>query len=246
VLVRHVAHVAGVDLPLGTEQTVPVHGPPSRLHGTIGIERGSRNDANERGGVVAVALRQTVRAGVEPVARRAVARQIVRHGERACQAASDALVDIVLDLRDAERGRLTGERLERVVADLQHPLRQAPLARDREVPRQIEIAVVDAGPVQRLEDVLHVRAAILDRGVVGLRAVAVGTERVTGLDRGAGRVLQASEGHDDVVLFAEVHRWAHDQRTLVRVRHRLVQLRPVRDAPAGCRVEQNDRCRGTQ
>jgi hypothetical protein len=37
---------------------------------------------------------------------------------------------------------------------------------------------------------------------------------VPGLDRAAGRVLEASQRHDDVMALAEAHRRPHDERPL--------------------------------
>ena len=55
-----------------------------------------------------------------------------------------------------------------------------------------------------------------------------------------------SQPHDDAVALAEVHRRAHDERALVGGGRALVELGPVRDAPSGRGVEQDDRRVGVE
>ena len=50
-----------------------------------------------------------------------------------------------------------------------------------------------------------------------------------------------SQPHDDAVALAEVHSRAHDERVLVGGGRTLIELGPVRDAPSGRGVEQDDR-----
>jgi hypothetical protein len=75
----------------------------------------------------------------------------------------------VLHRPDGESGRAAldlpvgqirvSEPPERVIADVQHPLGQATLAGDGEVPGQVEIVPLDPGLLERREDVLHLPEA---------------------------------------------------------------------------------------
>ena len=57
------------------------------------------------------------------------------------------------------------ELREGVVAHEERPLAQVALARDREVPGQVERLALDARPLERAEDALHVRPPRVDGGV---------------------------------------------------------------------------------
>ena len=137
-------------------------------------------------------LREAVLSGVERVSGPAVAGEVVRHRERSRHPARHAFVHVVLDLGDLERRCAVAKILERVVADVQHPLGEVALARDSEVPGEKEVIPLHPGAVEGLEGVLHVRPPLLDSRVRRLRPVAVGAERFAGLDRGTGAILEPS------------------------------------------------------
>jgi hypothetical protein len=111
---------------------------------------------------VRVAVRRLV---VEGGARRAaVLVEPARDLEGAGDVARDAGIGVRLHVVDVEGGRVPGhlvvgevlvaEAVERRVADAKEVPREALGASDREVPRHVEVAPVDAGLLQDVEDVL--------------------------------------------------------------------------------------------
>ena len=86
-------------------------------------------------------------------------------------------VDLVLDLRDDERGRRRAEAREGVVADVEQALGEVARARDREVPGEVEVAARDAGGRERRRRGLSMCGRRASLAVSpGGRVVAVGEE----------------------------------------------------------------------
>ena len=91
VLVRHRAHVVGVDL-ARRYRGARARTAPGALRGVGRIERRAWDAAGERGGRGAVPLGQSALVEREPPAGSASVRQVARHGHRAIHPAGDAVV----------------------------------------------------------------------------------------------------------------------------------------------------------
>ena len=227
---------------------MPVHGGARGRHGRGAVDaRGARDVADEPRLEVAVSGRQPVGSGVEPRARGTGAGEVVRDGERAGDPTEDLVVDPVLHRGDGERRRVAvADRGEGVVADVEHPLGEVALAGDGEVPRQVEVAPTDAGVAQRGEQVLEVRAALLDRRAERRDPVAVQAEGAAGRDHRAGCVAQVAQRDDEPVPLGEVARGPDDQhRTLGGIGLR-VELREEGLPLTGGGVEEHDRLVGIE
>ena len=118
------------------------------------------------------------------------------------------------NVRHGERRRVRAEAREPVVADEEHALREAPAARHREVPGEIEVVAGHAGRRERREDGLHVRAARFLHRVARRDVVAVGEEVGVGCEDRAARVLHVAERHDVGRPLVEVDRGMDDHRAL--------------------------------
>ena len=76
------------------------------------------------------------------------------------------------------------ELREGVVAHVEHPLREVPLARDREVPREVEVVAGDPRVLEHREDVLvEVRLA---RGVGAAAVRKAANSAPASIDRAVG------------------------------------------------------------
>ncbi len=253
VLVRHRLHVARVDLCGPAEQAVAVERDARRWRRGR-VKRRARDVAHERRARHAHPARQPAPVEAEAAARRARLREVARHRDVALDLARDAVVlgwGVVGDRVDEDGRRLAehlevlqvgvAERLEGVVADVEHAARQAALARNGEVPREVEAAALDAGLLQRLEHPLEALPALLDRPRPGADAVAIDAESAPCADRLPARVLQVAEGDDVALTLLEVARRADDQHAVLRLLRVRVELDPDRMPLARAGIDDDDR-----
>ena len=213
-----IALIAGGHLARAAEQPVPVERGPRRAHRRP-VDCGTRDEAGEvRDRRVAGDRLRDRGAGPvgEARARRAAGRvQVARHGEVAVDLACDLVVLAALAAVAAARGVVGRARSPRTGARSPGPggprgwCRRAPrkrrrgccsarsaqvaLARDREVPGEIQVPGPDSGMPERHQDLLHVGPPGLDGGVRRAEAVAVDAERLLRPDRVAVRILRAAE-----------------------------------------------------
>ena len=245
----------GEDLVARAEQAVAV----------LDVERGIRRAGRGRdvaverrraevGGVLAQrdvrALARVVEAAAGLAAR---AVEVARHLERALDPHADAgLVVDRLDVRHGEVGRVplndavgevrVAEQRERVVADVQRALGQVALARDREVPGEVEAPAPDPRLLLSVVKIEFMCARrLLDQLVVRFLAVAVerGTPRPP---RGrAVRVAQPAQRDDVARPLVPVDRRADLEVHVAPALRVRVELGPDRVALAGLRVDHDDR-----
>ncbi len=156
----------------------------------------------------------------------------------------DHLVDRVAGRRalDAQVAQAAvAELVEGAVADRQHALRQRPLARDREVPGEVEPAALEPRATQPAEDVLHLPASCLEGPRVGPDAVAVEPERPRRREDGAGGVAQVAQRDDVALALLEVLPRVDQERRLGGRPGVRVELGPDQLAPQRARVDDDDR-----
>jgi hypothetical protein len=242
-----------VHLTCAAEQAVAVERQPPRR----GRRDRARDVADEVGvrDVAGGAHRLAVRPEPEARPRRAAGLvEVAGHLDRALHAAADHGVlgrREVGDLGDRELGRGAldlevakvgvAEAAEGVVADAAQPVRQRVRARHREVPGEVQLAALDACALEPLEDVLHVRAAVLEAQRVGLDPVAVPAKRGTRLERRAVGAAQVAQGDDVALAFAEVLGRVDQQRRVGGRRRVGVQLGPDQLPAQRACVDHQDR-----
>ena len=124
---------------------------------------------------------------------------------------------------------------------MEHALRQVARAGDREVPGEVELTPRDAAAGQRGEETVHVMLAI----AVTVAAQERG-ERRRGVEHGTDCDAKIAQRHDVTPTVLEVARRTNDQRAPGISGGVGVELGPVRLAPTGAGVEQDDRCIATE
>src|SRR5205823_13513282 len=101
---------------------------------------------------------------------------------------------------------------EGVVAHVEGTRGDVSVARDREVPGEVEVPALDSRLAQRVEDPLEVPAPPIDRRLPRGQAVTVVAESRRRLDRGAAGGLQIAKRDDVPVSRGEVRRRVDQER----------------------------------
>jgi hypothetical protein len=188
---------------------------------------------------------------VEPEARPRRAARLVEEARHRHTPGHAAGAGDVADLVDAEGGRRSvhpqvaqvavAEPRERPVAHEEQALREVPPARDREVPREVEIAAADPRLPEALEDVLHVR-----RPRASSPALAETAKRAPWPQRLTATILEVAQRHDVAAALAPTHPRTDVEGALSGILGQGVQLGPDQLAPQGLRVDHDDRLPAAQ